>query len=56
MTDYIVFKKAFLNAGYDIEEDSYGDSTVITIRALQLSFEFESDKLIFINNERYEDY
>lgn len=56
MADFEVFKKAFINAGYDIEVSQYGDSAVITIKNLQVSFEFESDKLIFVENERYEDY
>ena len=57
MTDFEVFKKAFINAGYDIEEESYGDSyKVIIIKKLQLSFEFEGDKLQYISNERGDDY
>jgi len=56
MTEFEVFKKAFINAGYDIEEESYGDFTYITIKKLQLSFEFENDKLEYINNEKGEDY
>ncbi len=56
MTEFAVFKKAFIDAGYDVEVSQYGDSAVISIRNLQISFEFESDKLLFINNERYEDY
>lgn len=56
MTEFGIFKKAFIDAGYDIEVSQYGDSAVISIRNLQISFEFESDKLIFVENERYEDY
>ena len=56
MTEFEVFKKAFINAGYDVEVSQYGDSAFISICNLQMSFEFENDKLIFIDNERYEDY
>lgn len=57
MTEFETFKKAFINAGYDIEEETYGDfNRVITIKKLQLSFEFESDKLQYIYNEKGEDY
>lgn len=57
MTDFEVFKKAFTDAGYDIEITDYGEyGTDIEIKRLNLEFEFRNGKLDYIYNERHEDY
>jgi len=57
MTEFEVFKKAFINAGYDIEVDEYGElESSIEVKKVGISFEFINGNLDYIYNERHEDY